>query len=67
MVTLPEKVEVSLVQLVKLGPRVILPGKEFPSSMNFIGSGPMGVRGVIKLCGHCDRGVTAVGHSFGFC
>lgn len=67
MVTLSQKAEVSLVQLVKLGTEVKLLGKEFPSSMYFIGSGPMGVHGVNKLCGHCDRGVTAVGHSFGCC
>lgn len=63
MVTLPRKTKFSVVQLVKLGTKVKL--LEFPSSMDFIGSGPMGIHGVIMLCGHCDRGVTAVGHSFG--
>lgn len=63
----PKKVNVSLVQLAKPGTKVKLLGKEFPSSMDFIDSGPMGVHGVIRLCGHCDRGVTAVGHSSGCC
>lgn len=67
MGTLSKEVKSSLVQLVKLGTKAKLLGKEFPDSTDFVGSGPMGVHGVIKLCGHCDPGVTAVGHSFGRC
>ena len=62
-----EEVKVSLVQLVKCGAKANLLGKEFPGSVGFIGSGPMGIRGVIKFHGRCDPRTMAAGHSFGHC
>lgn len=64
MGTLSKEVKASLVQLAKLGTKAKLLGKEFPGSMNFVGSGPMGVHGVIELCGHYDPRVMTVCHFF---
>lgn len=39
-------------------------GKGVSWQHGFVGLGPMGIYGVIKLCGHCDPGIMALGHSF---
>lgn len=52
--TLSKEVKASPVQLVKLGTKAELLGKELPGSMDFVGSGPVGIRGVLELCGCCD-------------